>query len=138
MYRRMAVLFAVVACAAGTARAQDSRVEIGAVAGWTLSDGVTTDTAVQGGDGVFYNSIDPDDSFSYSINLGFFVNETFEIGGLFSQQKSKMLIGGAPRASWATGASTTTTATSPTTRVTPPANRGSTSSAGRGSPATVA
>jgi Outer membrane protein beta-barrel domain len=91
---RLVVLTTAVALAGSAAYAQDPRVEIGAVAGWTLSDGVTTDTAVQGGDGVFYNSIEPDDSFSYSLNLGFFVNETFEIGGLFSQQRSKMLIGG--------------------------------------------
>jgi len=94
VYRRLAVLVAVAVGAAGTARAQDPRVEIGVMAGWTQSDGVTGD-AVQGGDGLFYNSIEPKDAFSYSLDLGFFVTPNFEIGGLFSQQKSKMLIGGA-------------------------------------------
>jgi hypothetical protein len=91
---KLAVLTTAVALAASATYAQDPRVEIGVVAGWTLSDGVTTDSPVQGGDGVFYNSIEPDDAFSYSLNVGFFVNPNFEIGGLFSQQKSKMLIGG--------------------------------------------
>ena len=91
---KLAVLTTAVALAASATHAQDPRVEIGVVAAWTLSDGVTTDSPVLGGDGNLYNSIEPDDSFSYSLNVGFFVNPNFEIGGLFSQQKSKMLIGG--------------------------------------------
>ena len=94
MSPKLAVLTTAVALAASATYAQDPRVEIGVVAGWTFSDGVTTDSPVQGGDGVLYNSIEPDDAFSYSLNVGFFVNPNFEIGGLFSQQKSKMLIGG--------------------------------------------
>ena len=94
MLSRTAVLASFVALVASASWAQDPRVEIGAVAGWTLSDGVTGGP-VQGGDGHLYNSIEPKDSFSYALNLGFFVSETFEIGGLFSQQKSKMVIGGA-------------------------------------------
>jgi hypothetical protein len=64
------------------------------VAGYTQSDGVTTDSAVAGGDGGFYNSIEPNDSASWGLNLGYYVNPNFEIGGLFSQQKSQMIIGG--------------------------------------------
>lgn len=78
---------------AGTARAQDSRVEIGADAGWTFSDGVTFD-GVLAGDGNIYNSIEPKDSFSYGLHLGFLVNPNIEIGFLFSQQKSKLEVGG--------------------------------------------
>jgi opacity protein-like surface antigen len=78
---------------AGTAQAQDPRVEIGASAGWTFSDGVTFD-GVLAGDGNVYNSIEPKDSFSYSLNLGFFVTPNVEVGGLFSQQKSKLEVGG--------------------------------------------
>jgi hypothetical protein len=82
-----------VALAASAAWAQDPRVEIGAVGAWTLSDGVEG-ASVLGGDGNFYNSIEPKDAFSYSLSLGFFVTPNVEIGGLFSQQKSKMVIGG--------------------------------------------
>ena len=78
---------------AGPARAQDPRVEIGVIAGWTFSDGVTFH-AVLAGDGNVYNSIEPKDAFSYSLNLGFFVTANMEVGGLFSQQKSKLQVGG--------------------------------------------
>jgi opacity protein-like surface antigen len=90
---RAAVLASILALAAAPSWAQDYRGEIGVSAGWTFSDGVSGDT-IRGGDGNLYNSIDPKDSFSYELELGFFVNENVEVGGLFSQQKSKMLIGG--------------------------------------------
>jgi opacity protein-like surface antigen len=77
----------------GTARAEDPRVEIGASAGWTFSDGVTFD-GVLAGDGNVYNSIEPKDAFSYGLNLGFFITPQIEVGGLFSQQKSKLEVGG--------------------------------------------
>ena len=93
MLRRTAVLVSLVALAAPAARAQDHRFEIGAVGGWTFSDGVTGD-GVLAADGNFYNSIEPEDAFSYALDLGFFVNDNVTIGGLFAQQKSKMVIGG--------------------------------------------
>jgi opacity protein-like surface antigen len=91
--RKLVVMSACLALLASAGSAQEKRVEIGAMAGWNLSDGVSGE-AIRGGDGFLYNSIDPKDSFSYSLNLGYFVNETIEVGGLFSQQKSKMLITG--------------------------------------------
>jgi opacity protein-like surface antigen len=91
--RKLAVMTSFVALVASAASAQDHRVELGASAGWTFSDGVTGD-AVRGGDGNLYDSIGPKDAFSYSLDLGFFVTPNVEIGGLFSQQKSKMVIGG--------------------------------------------
>jgi hypothetical protein len=82
-----------VALAGPSAWAQDPRVEIGASAGWTFSDGVTGGP-ILAGDGNLYDTIEPDDSFSWGVDLGFFVNENVQVGGLFSQQKSKMIIGG--------------------------------------------
>ena len=93
MLSRVAVVASFVACVASASWAQESRVEIGVTAGWTFSDGVTGE-AVPGGDGEFYDAIEPDDAFSYSIDLGIFVTENIQVGGLFSQQKSKMLITG--------------------------------------------
>jgi hypothetical protein len=84
---------ALVALAATAGWAQDHRVEIGGSAGWTLSDGVSGN-GVPALDGNIYNSIEPKDSFSYSIDVGFYLTPHVEIGGLFSQQKSKMVIGG--------------------------------------------
>ena len=77
----------------GSARAQDPRVEIGGSAAWTLSDGVTFD-GLLAGDGNVYNGIEPKDSFSYSLNLGFFVTPQVEVGFLFSQQKSTLQVTG--------------------------------------------
>ena len=92
MNRTLIVLTSLTALAASNAWAQ--KVEIGAVAGWTLSDGVTGD-AIRAGDGNLYNGLGPKDSFSYALDLGFFVSENIEIGGLFSQQKSNLLFDGA-------------------------------------------
>lgn len=93
MIRKVTLSASFVVLAASAAWAQDPRVEIGVVAGWTFSDGVTGGP-VLGGDGNLYDSIEPKDSFSYGLDLGFFVNENIQVGGLFSQQKSKMVIGG--------------------------------------------
>jgi opacity protein-like surface antigen len=63
------------------------------MAGWTFSDGVTGGP-ILAADGNLYDRIEPKDSFSYALDLGIYVNENLQIGGLFSQQKSKMLVGG--------------------------------------------
>jgi opacity protein-like surface antigen len=91
--KTLAVTTSLVALVATASWAQDHRVEFGGSAGYTSSDGVSGD-AVLAGDGNAYNSIEPKDAFSYSIDIGFFLTPNLEIGGLFSQQKSKMVIGG--------------------------------------------
>ena len=96
----------------GSARAQDPRVEIGGSAAWTLSDGVTFD-GILAGDGNLYSGIEPKDSFSYSLNLGFFVTPQVEVGFLFSQQKSTLQVVGTTNREIGDQASTTTMATSP-------------------------
>src|SRR5262245_23001454 len=76
---------------AATAHAQDPRVEIGANAGWTFSDGVTFD-GVLADDGNIYSGVEPKDAFSYSLSLGFLVNPNVEVGFLFGQQKSALQV----------------------------------------------
>jgi hypothetical protein len=93
VFKRLIVAISFVALAAATSWAQDQRVEIGGSAGWTLSDGVTGQTIIAA-DGNAYNSIEPKDSFSYALDIGYFLNDTWEIGALFSQQKSKLVVGG--------------------------------------------
>ena len=78
---------------AASAHAQDPRVEIGANAGWTFSDGVTFD-GVLADDGNIYSGIEPKDSFSYSLSLGFLVNPNVEVGFMFGQQKSTLQVFG--------------------------------------------
>ena len=82
-----------VACAASAAWAQDPRVEIGASAGWTFSDGVTFDGVVAG-DGNIYNAVEPKDAFSWGLNLGFLATPNVEVGFLFSQQKAQLEVTG--------------------------------------------
>jgi hypothetical protein len=89
----VAVLTTFVALAAPSAQAQDHRWEIGAVAGYNVSDGVSGQ-AVRAGDGNLYNNIAPKDSFSYSLDLGYHFTESIRVGALFSQQKSNMVLGG--------------------------------------------
>jgi opacity protein-like surface antigen len=76
---------------AAPAQAQDYRVELGGTAGWVFSDGVTFDGIIAG-DGNLYNGIEPKDSFGYSLNLGYFVNDQTEVGFLFSQQKTTLTV----------------------------------------------
>jgi hypothetical protein len=91
--KKAALFSTFVALAAPASWAQDPKIEIGATGAWTLSDGVSGD-AIRAGDGRLYNSIEPKDSFAYSLSVGYFVNETISVGALFSQQKSKMVLGG--------------------------------------------
>jgi opacity protein-like surface antigen len=91
--RKAMLVVAVLTLAASAAQAQDHKAEIGVVAGWTFSDGVTGNNVVAG-DGKVYNGIEPKDSLSFGFDLGFFVNENVEVGGLFSQQMSKMALAG--------------------------------------------
>jgi outer membrane protein W len=91
--RKVLVGMAVLTLAASASRAQDHKAEIGVVGGWTFSDGVSGN-AVKAGNGKIYDHIDPKDSFSFGLDVGFFVNENLQVGGLFSQQMSKMVLGG--------------------------------------------
>jgi hypothetical protein len=74
---------------AGPLSAQDARVEIGASAGWTLSDGVTFD-GVLAGDGNVYTEIGPKDSASFSASIGFYATPQVEVGFLWGRQKSTL------------------------------------------------
>jgi opacity protein-like surface antigen len=66
------------------------RVEVMGLFGWTISDGVETDTAILAGDGNVYDAIDTKDSSSWGLGAGFHVNERFEVGFLFNQQMSTL------------------------------------------------
>jgi outer membrane protein W len=84
---------AVAMLAAGVASAQDPRVEISGLAGWTFSDGVTGGAATVPGVGTF-NGIDPKDSFSWGLTAGFFVTPNVQLEFLFDQQQSKLAVTG--------------------------------------------
>jgi hypothetical protein len=76
--------------------AQDKRIEVSVLAGWTFSDGVSTDDDVpfQAPDGNQYNRIDPEDSFKWGFTGGFLVTPNMEIGFQYGQQNTTLRAGG--------------------------------------------
>jgi len=93
MIRKTVWLASIVTLATATAWAQEPRVEVSATAGWTFSDGVSGE-AFRAPDGNLYDRIDPKDSFSWGAQIGFLVSENVEVGFLFNQQQSKLVLGG--------------------------------------------
>jgi hypothetical protein len=93
MIRKTILMAAAVALVAGTASAQDARVELSGTAGWTFSDGVSGDGVTVPGVGTF-NRVDPKDAFSWGLRLGFLLNDNSEVGFLFNQQSTELEVGG--------------------------------------------
>jgi len=91
MMRKLVVMMALMLMAGSAAWAQDSRVSISGLAGWTLSDGVSGGAEGTLGD---FTRIDPKDSFSWGLRIGFMMNDHLEIGGLFDTQQSKLELTG--------------------------------------------
>jgi len=91
--RKLMAFVTMAVLAAGVASAQDPRVEISGLAGWTFSDGVTGAAVTVPGVGTF-NGIEPKDSFSWGLSLGFFVTASVEVEFLFDQQKSQFTVTG--------------------------------------------
>ena len=85
MIRKTILTAAVLALAAGTATAQEPRVELSATAGWTFSDGVNVgsidESPIQVG---------PKDAFSWGARLGFNLSPNSEIGFLFASQSTDL------------------------------------------------
>ena len=72
--------------------AQEKRVEVSVVAGWTFADGVDGQSVVTPS-GVF-NRVDPKDSFKWGLDVGVFASENVEIGFLFGRQMTTLQAGG--------------------------------------------
>ena len=68
--------------------AQEHRVEVNPFFGYTLSDGVSTDPFIAGGQ--VYDSINPKSGVSYGVHFGVFINENMEVGFQWAQQDSKL------------------------------------------------
>jgi hypothetical protein len=85
MIRKTILMAAAVALVAGTASAQDSRVELSATAGWTFSDGVNV-----GGLDDSPIRVDPKDAFSWGARLGFNLTSNVEAGFLFASQATDL------------------------------------------------
>jgi hypothetical protein len=78
------------------APAAAQRVEVSGIFGWSLSDGVTFDPAVfSPATGNLYNEVDVKDSFSWGFSVGVLTSEQVEVGFLYNQQMSQLLVKGA-------------------------------------------
>ena len=75
----------------GPAAAQ--RVEVSGLFGWSLSDGVDGD-GVLAGDGNIYDEVDVKDSAAWGFAVGVNATDNVEVGFLFNQQMSKMVLKG--------------------------------------------
>ncbi len=102
MFKRIAVCALVVLGSRAPAYAQTPHVEVSGFAGWTFSDGVSADTAVVAGDGNIYDRVDPKDSASFGFSVGALVGPHNEVGFMFGQQMSKLVLAGRMTANWAT------------------------------------
>jgi Outer membrane protein beta-barrel domain len=76
------------------APASAQRVEVSGLVGWTFSDGVEGDGAILAGDGNIYDAVDVKDSFSWGFDVGVNATDSVQVGFLFGQQLSTMLLKG--------------------------------------------
>ena len=69
--------------------AQENRVEISGVVGYTFSEGVPIDPIVV--DGTRFDGVAPESGFSYGGSFDVFATEGAQVGFLWSQQQSTLL-----------------------------------------------
>jgi hypothetical protein len=92
MLKKALVIAVLAALAASPAFAQDPKIEVSGLFGYTFSEGVPiSGTAVNG---VVYNEVDPKSSMSYGFTAGVYVTPTFEIEFLWARQASQLLVHG--------------------------------------------
>ena len=94
MNRNMTALVACALVAVGAnAGAQDKKIELSGIIGWTYSDGVTGNGVKVPNLGTF-NTIDPKNSTNWGARLGFNVSPNIEVGVRYDLQGSTLEIGG--------------------------------------------
>ena len=93
MSKRTILIASLLSLAAGPLFAQDPKAEVGVTFGWSYADGVSGNTYVVPGVGSF-NRIDPKDSFMWGIDIGFFVGPNAEVGFIYGNQPTKLVVGG--------------------------------------------
>ena len=90
---KRAMVMAVLDRVASASQAAAQRVEVSGLIGWTLSDGVDG-AGVLAADGNIYDAVDVKDSASWGFGLGFNATDNVEVGFLFGQQLSTMVLKG--------------------------------------------
>ncbi len=72
----------------GSAFAQDKRVEINPFFGYTLSDGITVDPFIIGGQ--VFDSINAASAMAFGVQFGVFATENVEVGFLYAREFSTL------------------------------------------------
>ncbi len=93
MLKSTIVMASLLSLAAVPVFAQDPKAEVGVTFGWAYGDGVDGNAITVPGVGSF-NRVDPKDSFLWGLDFGFFVGPNAEVGFLYANQPSKLLLGG--------------------------------------------
>jgi hypothetical protein len=86
-------IMAVVALVVMAFPAYAQRVEVSGIFGWTLSDGVESDSTIAVG-GELFDTVDLKDSASWGFAVGVNATDNVEVGFLFGQQLSTLAIDG--------------------------------------------
>jgi opacity protein-like surface antigen len=91
MLRRIVLSTAVVVLAAAAAQAQeDKRGELGLFLGTTSSSGISSNDVTPLDQPAVFVEAKPKNGFTWGADLNYFVNERFQVGALYSIQKSDL------------------------------------------------
>jgi opacity protein-like surface antigen len=93
MIGRITAMVALGALLTSPSWAQDQKIEVSALAGWTFSDGVSGNS-IRALDGNVYNAIDPKDSFSWGFTAGYHFTPNWSLEFQYDQQQSKLQVTG--------------------------------------------
>jgi hypothetical protein len=93
MFRKVLASAVLALTASSTAWAQAPRIEVGALFGYTLADGVSGQP-VKAGDGKTYDRVDPKDSMNVGLSFGVFLVPSLQIGFLWRHQPTTIEVSG--------------------------------------------
>ena len=79
--------------AAAPGLAQEARLEIASLAGWTWSDGVTGAAVTVPGAGSF-SGIEPGDAFSWGVSAGYLLSDAVSLELQYDRQESQLAVFG--------------------------------------------
>ena len=93
MFKKAIISALLVLATTSAAWAQSPKVEVGALFGYSLTDGVSGDPR-KALDGNVYDRVDPKDSMSFGLSFGYFVTPKAQIGFLWRRQPTSMEVSG--------------------------------------------
>ena len=90
MLRRIVWSVAFIVLAAAAAQAQEKRGEFGLFLGTTSSTGISSNDVTPADTPAVFVEAKPKNGFTWGADVNYFVNEKFEVGALYSIQKSDL------------------------------------------------